>query len=310
VYLIIEAQLRYFCSRIRKMDKKVIDNTSWAILIFLSLVWGCSFILIKKGLIAFDPVQLACLRLGISSVAFAPLVFWHRKEIDWRQSPKFIAVGLTGSGIPAFLFSFAQTQISSSVAGLLNSLTPIWTLLIGIIIFKLSFNRGKLIGVVLGFVGAASLILLGNEQSLGGNPLFGLLIVIATVCYASSVNMVQAFFSNTKPIIISSMSFFLIGPPALMYVFFTDFIPTMHTNPDAWLSLGSVTLLSLLGTVTASILFYNLVQRTSAIFASTVTYLMPVVALIWGLLDGEAVTFLHYAGMATILIGVYITKKS
>ncbi len=291
------------------MDKKPIENTSWAILLFLSLVWGCSFILIKKSLLAFDPVQLACLRLGISSLAFAPIVFWHRRDIDWAQWPKFVAVGLTGSGIPAFLFSFAQTQISSSVAGLLNSLTPIWTLIIGIFIFRLSFNKIKLLGVILGFVGAASLILLGNETSLGGNPIYSILIVIATVCYASSVNMVQAFFSHTKPIIISSMSFFLIGPPALVYVFFTDFTTVMLTHDDALFSLGSVTLLSLMGTVMASILFYVLVQKTSAVFASTVTYLMPIVALIWGLLDNEPVTLLHIAGMSTILVGVYITKK-
>lgn len=260
-------------------------------------------------MLAFDPVQLACLRLGISSIAFAPIVFWHRKDIDWSQWPKFVAVGLTGSGFPAFLFSFAQTQISSSVAGLLNSLTPIWTLVIGIFIFKLTFNKTKLIGVILGFVGAASLILLGSEKSLGGNPMYGILIMFATICYGSSVNMVQTFFNKTKPIIISSMSFFLIGPPALIYVFFTDFTDVMVSHQDAWFSLGSVTLLSLMGTVMASILFYNLVQRTNAVFASTVTYLMPIVALIWGLIDNEPITLLHIAGMSTILVGVYITKK-
>jgi drug/metabolite transporter (DMT)-like permease len=297
------------CSRFIKMNKKPIDNISWIILLFLSIVWGCSFILIKKSLLAFDPIQLACLRLGISSLAFAPIVFWHRKDIDWSQWYKFVAVGLTGSGIPAFLFSFAQTQISSSVAGLLNSLTPIWTLIIGIFIFKLSFNKTKLFGVILGFVGAASLILLGGEKTMGGNPIFSILVVIATVCYASSVNMVQSFFYNTKPIIISSMSFFLIGPPALIYVFFTDFLDIMGTHSDAWFSLGSVTLLSLMGTVMASILFYNLVQRTTAVFASTVTYLMPIIALIWGFIDSEPITWLHLAGMSTILVGVYITKK-
>ncbi len=279
-------------------------------MLVLSIIWGCSFILIKKSLVAFHPVQLACLRLGISAIAFSPLVYWHRHEINWNQWLRFIAVGLTGSGIPAFLFFFAQTQISSSVAGLLNSLTPIWTLVIGIFIFKLSFNRLKLIGVMLGFLGATSLILLGSKDTLGGNPLFGILIVVATICYASSVNMVQAFFGNTKPIIISSMSFFLIGPPALIYLLFSDFKEVLVTNPDAPYALGAVALLSLMGTVLASIVFYNLVQRTSAIFASTVTYLMPVIAIFWGIADGETISFLHISGMATILIGVYITKKS
>lgn len=292
------------------MDKKPIDDTAWVIMFSLSLMWGCSFILIKKALIAFDPVQLACLRLGISALAFSPFVYKFRKEIPWKDWPKFVAVGLTGSGIPAFLFSFAQTNISSSVAGLLNSLTPIWTLLIGIFVFKLSFNKWKLIGVLLGFIGAASLILLGNQKTIGKDPIFGLLIIIATICYASSVNMVQAFFANSRPIIISSMSFFLIGPPAILYLFFTDFTHVMTTNDNAYFSFGAVTILSLMGTFLASILFYNLVQRTNAVFASTVTYLMPIVALIWGLIDGELVGILHFIGMSTILIGVYITKKA
>jgi len=296
--------------KIRMKENNNIDNTSWLIMIFLSLVWGCSFILIKKSLIAFDPAQLACLRLGISSLAFAPVVWWHRHDIQWSDWPKFLAVGLTGSGFPAFLFFFAQTQISSSIAGLLNSLTPIWTLVIGIFIFKLQFNRQKLTGVILGFIGAASIILLGSEDVLGGNPLYGIFIVLATICYASSVNMVQAFFGKTKPIIISSMSFFMIGLPALIYLVYSDFTYTLRTNELAWQALGAVTLLSLLGTVIASILFYNLVQRTSAIFGSTVTYLMPVVAMLWGFLDGETISVLHFTGMALILIGVYITKKN
>jgi drug/metabolite transporter (DMT)-like permease len=290
-------------------NQKSVDNTSWVIMIFLSLVWGCSFILIKKSLLAFDPVQLACLRLGISALAFTPVVWWNRKDIDWSYWKKFIAVGLTGSGIPAFLFFFAQTRISSSTAGLLNSLTPIWTLLIGVFIFRLPFNKIKFIGVLLGFTGAASLIVLGSNVAMGGNPLFGLLIVIASLCYASSVNMVQAFFSHTKPIIISSMSFFLIGFPALIYLLFSDLASVLKSDDQALYSLGAVTILSLLGTVTASILFYNLVQRTSAIFGSTVTYLMPLVALLMGFADGETISVYHILGMITILIGVFITKK-
>ena len=292
------------------VQESKVDKLSWGILIFLSLLWGCSFILIKKSLIAFDPVQLGCLRLGISSIAFAPIVWWHRQSINWSKWPKFLAVGLTGSGLPAFLFSFAQTEISSSVAGLLNSLTPIWTLIIGIFIFRLNFNFKKLLGVFLGFVGAGTLILLGAEDELGGNASYAILIIIATLCYGSSVNMVQAFFSDTKPIVISSMSFFMIGLPAIVGLFCTDFLQVLTTDEHALYSLGAVTILSLLGTVLASILFYNLVQKTSAVFGSTVTYLMPIIALLWGIADGELITLLHLAGMITILVGVFITKKS
>jgi drug/metabolite transporter (DMT)-like permease len=285
------------------------DRTSWAILIILSLVWGCSFILIKKALIAFSPVQLASMRLGISSLAFAPVVWYHRKNIDWNKWMKFLAVGLTGSGIPAFLFFFAQTKINSSVAGILNSLTPLWTLMIGIFIFKLQFERAKLAGLFIGFVGAV--LLLGSNGHAGTNSIWhGLLVVVATLCYASSVNMVQAFFSDTRPVIISALSFFLTGPVFLVWLlFFSDFFEVLSNNPDAWISLGAVSALSLFGTVLASILFYYLVQRTSAVFGSTVTYLMPVVAMGWGILDGESVGLVHILAMAFILTGVYITKK-
>jgi len=286
------------------------DKLAWSMLLFLSLVWGCSFILIKKSLVAFDPVQLACLRIGISALALSPIVWYHRNAIQWYRWKKFVAVGLTGSGIPAFLFFFAQTRINSSMAGLLNSLTPIWTLLISIFIFKTPFTRHKLAGVLLGFAGAAILISMGKQNGLNTNPLYGIFVVIATVCYASSVNMVQAFFSGTRPIIISAMSFFLIGLPAWVYLLFSDLGEVMDTQPLAWQALASVTALSLLGTVMASIVFYNLVQRTNAVFASTVTYLMPVVALIWGVIDGEAVTPVTLMGLGTILAGVYITKRS
>ncbi|MFZ1457904.1 MAG: DMT family transporter [Saprospiraceae bacterium] len=290
--------------------KSKVQQSHWGILIFLSVLWGCSFILIKKALIAFDPVQLGCLRLGISSLAFAPMVWWHRRDIEWKMLPLFIAVGLSGSGLPAFLFAYAQTEVSSSLAGLLNSLTPIWTLIIGILLFRLNFSNLKLIGVVTGFVGAGMLILMGNGGISNGIQWQSLLIVAATVCYGSSVNMVQAFFGHTKPVIISSMSFFVLGIPALIWLFTTDFLQVMAHDPQAKWSLGAVTILALFGTVLASMIFYYLVQKTSAVFGSTVTYLMPVVALAWGIFDGETITILHIAGLCLILVGVYFTKKS
>jgi len=286
-----------------------IERNSWFILVFLSIIWGCSFILIKKSLIAFTPVQLACLRITISSLAFTPVVWYHRKDIDWSFFFKFFLVGLTGSGIPAFLFFIAQTQVSSSVAGLLNSLTPIWTLVIGIFIFKTGFTKNRILGVALGFAGAVSLLLLGGEKYIGGNPYYGILIVLATICYGTSVNIVQTFFSKTKPIVISAVSFFTIGPIGLIYLLSTDFIELLTTNKDAGYALGAVTLLSLFGTVMASILFYHLVQKTNAVFASSVTFLMPIVALAWGVVDKEIIGIPHIIAMVMILSGVYLIKK-
>jgi len=281
----------------------------WWLVIILSLIWGCSFILIKKSLIAFTPNQLACLRLSISSLAFSPIVWSNRKEIPWNMLLKFFIVGATGSGIPAFLFFAAQTQLSSSVAGLLNSLTPIWTLLLGVTIFKSGITSNKITGVIIGFLGAASLLLMGDERSLGGNPLYGGLIVLATFCYGLSVSLVESSFKGVRPLLISAVSFFTIGPPAMIYLFSTDFIEILTTNPDAQMALLSVTTLSLFGTVFASILFYYLVQRTSAVFGSSVTFLMPIVAFGWGLADGEVLDVEHITAMVLILVGVYLIKK-
>jgi drug/metabolite transporter (DMT)-like permease len=292
-----------------KTDQKV-DRTSFIILFVLSVIWGCSFILIKKALIAFEPTQAASMRLAISAMTFLPIIIFNRKEIDFSKWFKFLLVGLTGSGIPAFMFSIAQTKLASNVSGMLNSLTPLWTLIVGFLVFKISFSRTKLLGVFIGFLGALSLILLNNKTGGGNENLwYAGLVVIATLCYGTSVNMVQAFFAGTKPVIISAMSFFLVGIPAIVYLALTNIVETITTHPDGFYSLGAVAILSVFGTVIASILFYYLVQKTSAIFASTVTYMMPFMAILVGVLDGEPFLLVHLIGMALILIGVYLSKK-
>jgi drug/metabolite transporter (DMT)-like permease len=290
-------------------SKTKIDATSWVIMLFLSIIWGFSFILIKKALVAFAPVQVAGLRVFISAVAFLPFVWIHRKSIDWSRWKKFLAIGLAGNGIPAFLFPFAETQISSAMAGLLNSLSPIWTLIIGIILFRLRFKAAKIAGILIGFLGAALLILFGDSGGLGNNMIYGLFIVLATFCYGLSANLVQAYMHDVKPIIIGSVSFFTIGLPALVFLLATDITGVIATHPDAWFSLGAASILALFGTVLSTVLFYRLILRTNAVFGSTVTYLMPVFALLWGYIDGEHIGIIHFFGLLLILSGVYFTKS-
>lgn len=291
------------------MSENKIENSSWILLTILSLIWGCSFILIKKALIAFSPVQLACLRLSISALAFTPIVLYYRKSIPWSRLGTFFLVGITGSGVPAFLFFMAQTNVSSSIAGVLNSMTPIWTLMLGGLFFSTGFSPQKIFGVGIGFLGAASLLWKGGDESIGSQPVYGFLILLATFCYGLSVNMVQHFFKETRPVIISAVSFFTIGIPAAVYLFTTDIFSIWQTNPDAPYALGAVTTLSLFGTVIASIIFYYLVQKTNAVFASTTTYFMPIVALAWGVLDKESIGVYHLISMALILAGVYLIKR-
>jgi drug/metabolite transporter (DMT)-like permease len=288
-----------------------LDRSSYAILILvlLSVVWGSSFILIKKALIAFDPITVGALRISISSIAFFPIVLHQFKDIPWKKWKYFAVVGLTGSGIPAFMYAIAQTQVDSSISGLLNSLSPIFALIIGVLFFKIVLTYSKVIGVLLGFLGAGVLFFSGGPSAAGGNMWYGLFIVIGTMCYGTSVNVVKHYFQETPSLIVSGVSFFLIGPPALLYLVFSDFKDDMVTHHHAWYSLGSVALLSLVGTVISTIIFFRLVQVSNAVFASSVAFTIPIVAIFWGVLDGEQVGWSHFVGMVLILIGVYFIRK-
>ncbi len=280
------------------------------ILGILALTWGSSFILIKKALISYDPVQVACLRLSITALALGPVMWRRNREVEWKKWPLFLAVGLLGTGIPAFLFSFAQQKVSSSVAGMLNTLTPLFTLVLGIAFFHARVIWAKVAGVLLGLSGAAVLILLGQKGDLSGSISYSMLIVLATVCYGANLNVVATFFNNINSLTLSAVSFTFVGVPALAFLLAgTDFMSKLSTDPQALVGLGYVAILSLGGTVMASILFFRLVQKTSAVFSSTVAYLMPVVALGWGVLDGEALSIFHLIGILLIMGGVYLSRR-
>jgi drug/metabolite transporter (DMT)-like permease len=283
---------------------------AFLVLALLSIVWGSSFILIKKALIAFDPLVLGALRVSVSSIAFFPFIIYYRKQIPWKLWKVFAVVGLTGSGIPSFMYAIAQTEVDSSVSGLLNSLSPIFALIIGALFFKVSLNAGKVSGVVLGFLGASLLMVAGSSIQIGGNPWYGLFIVVGTLCYGTSVNVVKEYFQDIRSILVSAASFFMIGPPAIGYLFFTDFGEVMMTHEHAWYSLGAVLLLSLVGTVISTIIFYRLVQMSNAIFASSVAFTIPIIALFWGWVDGENLGVYHFLGMGMILMGVVLIRKN
>jgi drug/metabolite transporter (DMT)-like permease len=184
---------------------------SWLILVVLSMIWGSSFILIKKSLIAFSPEQVACLRISISALAFIPFLAARFKRIDWKKWRYFLLVGVTGSALPSFLFAFAQTQINSTMAGILNSLTPLFTLILGMLFFGAPFILKKTGGVFLGLLGAILLILWSNDQGLSGHWVYALLVIGATICYATSVNTVGAFLKDVHSVTISAVSFSFMG---------------------------------------------------------------------------------------------------
>ena len=281
----------------------------WFTLGLLGLVWGSSFILIKKGLTVYSPYQVGAIRLGVSALVFLPFFLLQARRVDWSKWKWLLLVGLCGSGIPAFLFPIAQMHISSSVSGVLNSLTPLFTLLLGLMFFGRKFRLMKLVGVFIGLVGATVLILAGNASELqGSNMWFSLVAVLATICYGTSVNTVGSHLSKLSSLTISAVSFVMIGFPALLFLFTTDFVEVLTVNEQRYEAFFYVVLLSIAWIVLASLLFFQLVHWTNPVFASSVAYIIPLIAMGWGMMDGETLSVFHFISAGMILYGLYLSR--
>ena len=279
----------------------------WLILITLSLVWGSSFILMKRGMDAFSDTEVAALRISIASLSLAPLLIKHR-GIDFKKFwPGLVMMGVFGNLIPAFLFTAAETKISSSLAGMLNALTPIFTLLVGMVWLKSKPKRTQVTGLILGFLAASALLLAGTGGGSMGHLGYGLLVVLATFSYALSVNSIRYFLGGLAAIPATAWAFAIIGLPALVYLFgFTEFTHHVQNQPKAYASLGYICILAIVGTAMSVILFNVLIRQAGALFASTCTYLIPIVAVMWGLVDGEQVQFSQLICIACVILSVYL----
>jgi len=285
-------------------------SLAWGLLIILSLIWGSSFILIKKSLISFTPLQVGSGRIVFAFIAFLPLFIYQYKSINWQKIKPLIIVGLCGSGFPAILYAIGQSQLPSAVAGVLNSLTPIATLLISILLFRKKFNISQMYGVLIGLIGVSIIFFIKENDSLAFPIFYAGLIVIATICYGISANTVSHYLSGIRPIMISTLSFVIIGPFAMVYLLSTDFIHIIsHTEGAGW-SLAALMVLSIICTFLANILFFKLIQITEPVFSSTVSYLIPFVALGWGFLDGEYISIYHFLALSLILGGIVVVKFS
>ena len=258
---------------------------------------------------AFAPTQMASLRISITALALVPFMMVCWRRIAWHKWKGILIVALAGSGFPSFLFAIAQTKLDSSTTGVLSSLSPLFTLFLGVLFFGVPFIWSKVIGVLIGLAGAISLILFGESTNFSGGLFYGGLVMAATMLYALSANTVKVKFQQMHPLELSAGSFFMIGPPALIYLFTTDFLHNLTHHPQGWASLGYIAILALIGTFAASVLFFKLVQLTNAVFASMVSYFIPMIALGWGVVDGETITLMHIVGMILILAGVYVAQR-
>jgi drug/metabolite transporter (DMT)-like permease len=284
------------------------QKLKWIILGALALIWGSSFILIKKGLNGLDPFQLGSLRIIFCAVFLLLVGFKSLAGIAQHQW-KFIALtSLFGTFIPAYLFAIAETKVSSSICSILNSLTPLNTLILGAIAFGLNFRRNQVFGIIIGLAGTAVLIFNGKAQGVSEDYSYSAFVLIATVCYATNVNLIKRYLSDVKPLSITTGNFVVMLVPATVILFFTDFTAKMDLTATHH-AMFYVMILGIVGTGVANVIFYKLIQISSPIFASSVTYLIPIVACFWGLFDNEMLTPLQFLGAFIILIGVYLANK-
>lgn len=299
---------QYFSNLQNTKEGMPVHQLKWLLLLVLALIWGSSFLLIQLGLKSLNPFQLGALRIVCAAIFLLLLGFRELPKIP-RHQWKFIALtALLGTFLPAFLFAIAQQHINSMVSSILNSLTPLNTLVLGIIAFGLGFKRGQLIGVIVGFIGSALLIINGAINQPDHDYRYAVLLVIASLFYAANVNLLKKYLTDLSPLAITTGNFTLMLPPALLILFFSGFFSDVQ-HASVQNASVYILILGIVGTGFANILFFKLIQISSPIFASSVTYLIPLVAFCWGIQLNEMLTPFQFAGAFIILIGVYLSGK-
>ena len=275
------------------------NNKKWYLLIFLGCVWGSSFLLMKLGLKGVNPVQMGSLRI-LFAAAFLILVGFKQITKIPRHKWKYIALtSMFGTFLPVYLFAVALSKIDGSISSILNSLTPLNALIAGILFFKMDVQRRQIFGVLIGFLGCVLLVLFGNGENTTENYYYALLVVLASVFYGINVNLIKKYLSDLKPLTISTGNFIVMFLPALLVLYFSDFFE-IASEPKVMTSLGYIAILGIVGTGLSNILFFRLIQISSPVFASSVTYLIPVVAIILGyFLMNETLTLVQGIGAST-----------
>ncbi len=293
-----------------RLQKIELENKAWqwAILLFLSLIWGTSFILMKKGLESYTHSQVAAFRIFFSFIFMLPFTIRNIKVISRDNILSLLIVGFIGFAIPAFLFTKAQTRIDSSLAGMLNSLTPLFTLIVGILFYRSSARWVNIAGLFMGLIGAIGLMWNGDMNIFRGINAFALFIVVATICYGINVNEIKFKLVNLSSLEITSLAFLFTGPVAGIYLLFTDFSSVPET-PDYLLNLAYIAILALFSSVIAVLIFNHPIKFTTTLFATSVTFIIPLFAIMWGIIDSESIRIIQLLWITVILLGVYLVNK-
>ncbi len=292
-------------SSISILEKK---SWQWISLILLAFIWGSSFKLMDRGLDSFNSYQVAALRIFIAFIFFIPFIYRVFKKLSKENIIYILIVGFIGNFIPAIFFTLGQTEVSSSLAGILNSLVPLFTLIVGAIFFKSKSSILNILGILIGLGGTVGLVVLGDSHFENGNRWFTLYIIAATLCYSISANVIKNKLVSMDGFSISALSFLMIGPVAGIYLLFSDFSAAAET-PKYIQNLGYIVILAVFSSFAAVIIFNVLIKYTTTIFATSVTYIIPIFAIMWGVADGETITLIQYCCIFIVLLGVYLVNK-
>lgn len=279
------------------------------VLIFLSLIWGSSFILIKKGLLAFNPLQVGTLRIIFASLVLLPIALRNIDANFKKHWTKLLLLGLISNLIPAILFATAETEMSSSLAGMLNALTPVMTTIIGVVFYKSKITFPIMLALAIGFSGSVVLSFVSGNGEIGTFNFYALFVIFATLLYGISGNMIKNYVLIFNPVVLVAQATLLTLPISLIILFSTDITFRISNHNDALISLISIFILGAIGTAFALAVFNKLIKNTSAVFASSTTYLIPIVAIGWGFIDGESLFPFHFLGMALIIVGIIVLNR-
>ncbi len=281
----------------------------WFYLASLSFIWGSSFILIKKGLVGLTAIELGSIRIIVSAIVLIPFTFSRLKEISFIQWKWIIISAFVGSFFPAFLFAFAEQEIDSSVASILNSIVPLNTIIIGLVLFGIKSTKRQIIGVLLGFFGAYQLIISGMNLNPDQNYFYSGLVIICSFLYAFNVNIIKKYLQELSAVAIATGHFTVILIPSIIVLLISDFNFERLQSTETQTSFFYVIVLAIFGTTLAKILFNKLINISSAVFASSVTYSMLIVSIFWGVMDGENFSFNQLFATVIIVLGILLTNK-
>ena len=281
-------------------------SSSWVLFVLLALVWGSSFILIKKASVQLTGWQIGSIRIFSAGIVFLPFALFHISKLPKSKVPLIILTGLLGNLFPAFLFAIAIHQkIESSVAGILNSLTPLFVIVIGVLFFRNKVAPQKFAGVLIGFVGLLLLSITRGPVSISDIG-FTLLILLATILYGVNVNLVGTYLKGLDPIKMATVSIGFLTLPTAIVLWLNH---VSFSSAQVWNGVLASVALGFLGSAAATILFYMLIKKAGGLFASLVTYAIPVVAIAWGMVDGENISLVQLGCLGIILCGVYLANK-